>query len=51
MKAEAMPKFLKMALKISLDFEKLPYRAANYLLVNLLNSLTFEDSDPSDEIT
>lgn len=31
--------------------KKLPYMAANYLLANLLNSLTFEDSDPLDEIT
>ena len=31
--------------------KKLPYMAANYLLANILNSLSLEDSDVADEIT
>ena len=29
---------------------KLPYKAANYLLVNILNAVTLEGSDASEEI-
>ncbi len=90
MKAEAMPKFSIMSLKLKIDFEKqtksrgvlellqdglkddpekdvllpnlkeclakvakgnkLPYMAANYLLINIINALAMEDGDLTDEI-
>ncbi len=41
---------LKECLAKMVKGNKLPYKAANYLLINILNAITIEGSDTSDEI-